>query len=91
MKFIDGKRHIERVKSKNMPPWDECWCGKTDACGGCRNCQTYQLFAGLGPTCGDKGVPETYYWSMGRQHKRTDEELQKLIDLQKLLREKYRT
>jgi hypothetical protein len=73
-----------------QPLWDECWCGKPAQCGGCRFCQTYQLFWGLDPTCGDKGVPEKNYWSMGRYHTRTDEELQKLLDQQKLMRDKYR-
>ena len=71
--------------------WDECWCGaKKKQDGGCRSCQTYQLFWGLGPTCGDSGKPEKIYWSMGHRIERSDEELNKLLDQQEKMREKYK-
>lgn len=72
------------------PRWDECWCDKKQQDGGCRWCQTYQLFWGFDPTCGDKGIPEKYYYSMGYRRERTDEELEKLITQQKEMRKKYK-
>lgn len=39
------------------PMWDECWCDKTVQNGGCRNCETYQVFWGLDPLCGKDGKP----------------------------------
>lgn len=72
------------------PRWEECWCGKSGQTGGCRHCQTYQLFWGLNPTCGDKGIPEKYYSSMGFSQERTIEELNALLHQQKQMREKYK-
>lgn len=71
------------------PRWDECWCSKKHQNGGCRWCETYQLYWGLDPTCGDSGKPEEEYYSMGYPHKRTKKELQKLLDLQKKMHKKY--
>lgn len=74
------------------PRWDECWCSKKKKFqdSGCRWCQTYQLYWGLVPTCGSRGVPEKEYWSMGQLCERSKKELQQLLDLQKLMREKYK-
>ena len=73
------------------PRWDECWCSKKKIHqdGGCRWCETYQLYWGLDPTCGNSGNPEEEYYSMGYPYKRTKKELQKLLDLQKKMHEKY--
>ena len=74
------------------PRWDECWCDKkkTHQDSGCRWCQTYQLYHGLDPTCGSSGKPEEEYWYMGVSYKRTKKDLQKLLDMQKKMREKYK-
>ena len=74
--------YVAAAMCGKQPKWPECWCDKDARDGGCRFCQTYQLMYGLDPTCGDSGKPEKYYFSMGRTHKRTDEEVAKLRKLQ---------
>lgn len=73
------------------PRWDECWCSKKKIHQdeGCRWCETYQLYWDLDPTCGSSGKPEEEYYSMGQYCKRSKKEVQKLLDLQKKMHEKY--
>jgi hypothetical protein len=75
------------------PRWDECWCDKKKThhqSSGCRWCETYQLYWGLGPTCGSSGKPEKEYYSMGQYCTRTNKELQRLLDLQEKMHKKYK-
>ncbi|MBU4216507.1 hypothetical protein L6270_01900 [Candidatus Parcubacteria bacterium] len=69
-------------------PWSDCWCGAKERSGGCRNCQTYQLMYGLGPTCGDDGKPTKYIASRNGSFTITDEELIKLVETQKRMKTK---